>query len=136
MYWSAEETPGICTGPADMDDIEMKFPAYDEQKDDPYSIWNYYRHALHIRNAFPSLANGMVTVWDESTETTAVYEKDDGEHEPVLLAVNISDQPAEINISGSDYSQLAGLLTVNEDKVAFENGTLSLPAYAAVILRK
>ena len=136
MYWSTEAAPGICSGPPDMDDIEMKFPAYDGQKEDPYSIWNYYRQALHIRNAFPSVADGKVIVWDESTGTTAVYEKDDGEHEPVLLAINISDQPAEVEVGGSDYRQLAALLTVSQDRVTFADGKLYLPAYAVAILKK
>ena len=89
-----------------------------------------------LLSAFPSVADGKVIVWDESTETTAVYEKDDGEHEPVLLAINISDQPAEVKVGGSDYRQLAALLTVSQDRVTFADGKLYLPAYAVAILKK
>ena len=137
MYWSAGDGAsdfGICAGPADMEDVEMKFPAYDEQKDDPYSIWNYYRQAVHIRDAYPSVANGIVSVSELSTDTVAVYEKAADQQEPVLLVMNISDQPAEVDLGDSGYSQLAAVLVVNEERITFENGKLSLPAYGTAVL--
>ena len=38
--------------------------------------------------------------------------------------------------SGSDYRQLAALLTVSQDRVTFADGKLYLPAYAVAILKK
>lgn len=136
MYWSAGETEGKCAGPEYMDDIEMKFPAYDEQKDDPYSILNYYQQAVKIRDAFPSVANGMVKIADQCTDSAAVYEKDDGEHEPVLIAMNISSEPCEIDLSSTEYAKLSAVLAVSEDRITFENGKLVLPAYGTAVLTK
>ena len=136
MYWSSEDTAETCVGPPDMDEIEMKFPSYEEQIEDPYSIWNYYRQALHIRNAFPSIANGSVHVWQDCPDGLAVYEKDDGEDEPVLIVMNINDQPGRIDLGKSEYGRLAAVLTVNEERITLDRGALGLPAYGVAVLTK
>ena len=40
MYFSSDPSAeGMCRGPSDMDDFEMKFGSYEEQKDDPSSVY-------------------------------------------------------------------------------------------------
>ncbi|MBQ3795961.1 MAG: alpha-amylase [Butyrivibrio sp.] len=54
---SADESI-MCDGPKDMEKFEMPYPALDEQALDPYSIYNYYKKAIRLRNTFPVIARG------------------------------------------------------------------------------
>ena len=38
-----------------MDDFEMKFGSYEEQKDDPSSVYQYYKKAVYYRNLYPEM---------------------------------------------------------------------------------
>ena len=136
MYWSNDPSyEGMCAGPEGMDEVKMKFPSYEEQKDDDLSFVNYFRQALKIRNAFPSIARGTVRANEVlSDEETAVFEKNDGTHEPVLIVINVSDQPETVDLSSeAGYSKLSAVLNTSEEAVVFENGTVSMPAYSIAV---
>ncbi|WP_029231708.1 alpha-amylase family glycosyl hydrolase [Butyrivibrio sp. VCB2006] len=55
---SAADADGMCDGPKDMDPVEMTYPALFEQAQDPYSIYNYYKKAIRLRNTYPVIARG------------------------------------------------------------------------------
>ena len=57
----------MTAGPPDMDKVDMKFEGFDRQKEDPYSVFAYYRNAVLLRNAFPVIAWGKTSVVDEMT---------------------------------------------------------------------
>ena len=62
MQWSADEkAEGMCEGPRAMDRFSMKYPAVDEQQEDPYSIYNYFKAAIKLRNMYPVIARGTTT---------------------------------------------------------------------------
>ncbi len=59
MMWSADDTTGMCKGPADADqDIEQKCEPVDSQIKDPDSLYNVYKKGLSIRNEYPEIARG------------------------------------------------------------------------------
>lgn len=59
MQWSADEkAEGMCVGPEAMDSFSMKYPALDEQQEDPGSIYNYFKSAIRLRNMYPVIARG------------------------------------------------------------------------------
>ena len=137
MYWSDDENdPDLCKGPQDMGDFEMKFPSLKDQMKDDLSIWNYIRQAVHIRTAFPAIAKGKITLNEElSDEELAVFTKDDGKDTPVLIVINVTDQEEKADLSSmSGYTKLAAVLNTSEEKIVFENGNITMPAYSIAVI--
>ena len=141
MFWSAEPAAeGMCQGPPEMEEVKMKFPPLEEQKEDPYSIWSYTREAIRIRNRYPAIGSGKTVLSEElSGEDICVIERTSPDEEPVLLVINTSDESREILLAGSGcdaYKTLDAQLTVSEGAVRLEEGTLTLPPFGIGILKK
>lgn len=136
MYWTQDpDVEGMTQGPPGMDEVAMKFAPLDEQMKDPYSIVNYVKEVMRIRNAFPVIACGRAWVHqDLTTDSVCMIMKEDGVHEPAAIIYNISDQVQTVDLSSTEFHALRGVLTVNEDAVAFSNDILTLPAWGCAVL--
>ena len=58
MQWESADATGMCQGPKDMEKFDMTYPSLMEQASDPYSIYNYYKKAIRLRNTYPVIARG------------------------------------------------------------------------------
>ncbi len=146
MYWSSDENAGgMCAGPKDMDSFDMKYPSYEEQKDDETSIYNYYKKAIKLRNLYPVIARGVTEPLDgiSGSEVCSFIrkEKNEGEFETgsLLIVVNPSDEPQSVNLAADEaakeYDELVYSLKTNEDEPALEGTTLTVPAYGIAVLK-
>ena len=140
MFWSEDEkAPGMCTGPADRENIRKRYPSYEIQKDDPLSIFNYTRNALRIRNAFPEIVHGKVINLDDiATESLAAFTKNDGGSQILILA-NISTEEIVVGLDliadiQTDSGITAVLLT-DERPVKIDDGMMNLPPFSIVIFK-
>jgi glycosidase len=131
MYWSSDASAeGMCDGPTDMDEVEMKFDPYEEQKDDPASIYCFVREAIRLRNAFPALTHGTTVIdEDRSSEDTLVFTRS-YEDETVTVVLNLSEEAAEIE---KETGTLAGTLNTSTEEVTLKDGTLTVPAMTIAI---
>ena len=157
MYWvtKGEESSGteeegslsalMTAGPPDMDKVDMKFEGFDRQKEDPYSVFAYYRNAVLLRNAFPVIARGKTSVVDEMTGdsicafTRTAEDKDNPQEdspESVLVVINTSDQARTLSLSGEGeaFHTLSGVLTVSGEEVILEGKSLTLPPFGIAVL--
>ncbi len=140
MYWSDDaEYPGLCDGPADMEDVAMKFPGFEDQKADGDSIFWFVAQTIRLRNAYPAIARGMAVLEEAvSNENVCVLRKTWGEEE-VLLAFNISETPQRVDLSGLTVSggspELGGVLVSTAEEPALKDETLSLPMYSVAVLK-
>ena len=145
MYWSdagdGKTVEGMCHGPEGMDAIKMKYGSLEEQKDDPDSVYNFYRAVIKLRNAYPEIARGQVTfLKDLSDENVCVLKKTWNDRE-LVIAFNLSEQAETVDLSdvalngreGAKMS-LGGALATTDEEIGFSGGTLSLPAYSVAIL--
>ncbi len=145
MYWSdagdGKTAEGMCHGPEGMDAIKMKYGSLEEQKDDPDSVYNFYRAVIKLRNAYPEIARGQVAfLKDLSDENVCVLKKIWNDRE-LVIAFNLSEQAETVDLSdvtlngreGTKMS-LGGALTTTDEEIGFSGGTLSLPAYSVAIL--
>ena len=145
MYWSdagdGKTAEGMCRGPEGMDAIKMKYGSLEEQKDDPDSVYNFYRAVIKLRNAYPEIARGQVTfLKDLSDENVCVFKKTWNDRE-LVIAFNLSEQAETVDLSdvtlngreGAKMS-LGGALATTDEEIGFSGGTLSLPAYSVAIL--
>ena len=140
MYWSDDAAyPGLCDGPADMEDVAMKFPGFEDQKADGDSIFWFVAQTIRLRSAYPAIARGTAVLEEAvSNENVCVLRKTWGEEE-VLLAFNISETPQSVDLSGLTVSggspELGGVLVSTAEEPALKDGTLSLPMYSVAVLK-
>ena len=140
MYWSEDpHAPGMCRGPEDMDEIKMKYPGLEEQKQDPYSIWHYVKKLIHLRNRYPAIAGGRTKlVPDLSDKNVCVMIREREDESPVLLILNTSDQDAVVDLGAagicSGFNVLAETLCVSDEEIRMENRQIELPAFGIALL--
>lgn len=139
MYWSDDAGyAGLCSGPADMEDFDMKFPSFEDQKADGDSIFWFVAQTIRLRNAYPAIARGTAVLEEAlSNENVCVLRKTWGEEE-VLLAFNISEAAQSVDLSGVTVSggdpEIGGVLVTSAEEPVLEDGSLSMPMYSVVVL--
>lgn len=138
MYFAEEaDAPGMCSGPRDMDSVKMKYGSLEEQEQDPYSVYHYYRKAIRLRNAFPSIIKGKVNNLDAcASDKVAAFSKA-YEEETVYIFCNISPEPGKVTVSdiASQIGGIAGGLYVDGEEAVLEKDTLTIPGYGIVVLK-
>ncbi len=135
MYWTAGDTnvsnealpafmdnasEGMCKGPKAMDYFKMKYPALDEQTKDPYSIYNYFKAAIRLRNTYPVVARGKTTALQElSGQNICAFTRSVTQEEAGEFIKNTGAEEALGNgsIEGSsasaDFGPLSLLFVIN-----------------------
>ncbi|MBO5622387.1 MAG: alpha-amylase, partial [Butyrivibrio sp.] len=113
--WLENPESGMCKGPKDMDDVKMKYPSLDEQYQDPYSIYNYYKMAIRLRNTYPCIARGTTAVatdlsdsdicafmrtMDSDVTGNNAVNSDGTSPTDVMIVINTSDEVKEVSLSG------------------------------------
>ena len=133
MQWSSEEN---CLGPKDMDDFDMKYPPLNEQEKNAYSIYNYYKQAIHLRNAFPSITCGKTNIIDELSDQDYVVYQKTYEDETVYIIISLKDETNTIDLSSLEINELSGVLQTTEEKIELDNKILIIPSYGIAIFKK
>ena len=137
MHWSSDDLTGITKPPMAADAVEQKFDPVDRQLLDPYSLLNYYKRGVRLRNENPEIARGDVTFNEDlSSKEICVVEKVYNESK-IVIVYNIDSEAIEISLKGTAYEGMAirGYLTVDDSDLILKEGTLEMPKYAIVILK-
>jgi glycosidase len=136
MQWG-ENDPMLCAGPPGMDSFEMKFDSLDRQKEDPGSIFHYYKNVLRIRNRFPVIRNGSTHVQDAlTTETVCGFTREAEGEGRVLLVINGGEEMEAISLSGTHFTKLSDSLSVSEQEVAMQGDTVILPPFGIAVFEE
>lgn len=138
MYWSDLVRAGTTDGPPDCNlGIESSFEAVDEQLKDGYSLLNYYRHAVRLRNENPEIARGEIKKIDSlCTDNYGVMTKT-WEGSTIAIAINNKDEEVQITLTESEISEMKirGYLTLQGEEIILKDGVLTLPAKSICILK-
>lgn len=137
MYWSDDaDAPGMCAGPPDMDEVQMKFPSLEDQMEDDLSLWRWFTEVIRVRKAFPAIARGVTEPVDAiSDESVACFIRRSVDDEEVLVVMNLRGEAVEKDVSTvSDGLRLAAVLGTNEESISYEDGIISLPPYSIAVL--
>ena len=142
MYWSKDSNAeGMCKGPADMEDFQMKFDSLEEQQEDPDSIYNYVKQAIRIRNQNPAIARGTTTYLEQYSGEQCFALTRSYEDSTLLLLGNTSAEPASVDLTGltvgntaAEKLVLLGELYTGEETAECSGTTVKLPAYSILIL--
>ena len=160
MQWTSPESNnvdvrGMCNGPKDMEKFDMPYPPLDEQAVDQYSIYNYYKKAIRMRNTYPVIARGKTLVLDElSEDRLGAFVKympvsadsvslgdEDGTYGPtaLLFLINNGSEVQAVNLSkwsGTGASpELAYELEAGEETAELNGTTLTIPSYGIVVIK-
>lgn len=143
MYWSKDtEKEGMCDGPADMDDFQMKFDSLEEQEQSPDSIYQYYKKAIKIRNQNPEIARGEVEYLENVSGDSFCVLRKTWKDSEVLLIFHTGTETEELDLSGiminsTEISEknVRGLLETGEEKIVITDGTITMPVYSVLVLK-
>lgn len=138
MIWSDTDTTGMTNGPVDADkDIVSAFAGVEQQQKDPYSILNYYKRAVRLRNENPEIARGEIEIVAELTEGNQAVITKTYEDSTIAIAYNTSDEVVEISLEETVLGdmEICGYLTLNGEVVELDMGVLSMPAQSICILK-
>ncbi|MCR4991391.1 MAG: alpha amylase [Lachnospiraceae bacterium] len=140
------EDKGVCKDPDDADPgIVSDFPGVNEQNEDPDSILNYYKHALKIRNTYPEIARGSITILDEATDgNKAVIIKSWNNEKIAVLynnskrgAVDITRKDIELirKECGNPEASIVEYLTVDNGEIIFSEDGFDMPSRSIVFIK-
>ncbi|MDE7418350.1 MAG: alpha amylase [Lachnospiraceae bacterium] len=138
MVWSDSDTTGMTNGPGDADkDIVFAFSGVEQQLEDPYSILNYYKRAVRLRNENPEIARGQIEIVEELTEGNQAAITKTYEDSTIGIIYNTSDDALAVELKDTVLADMAirGYLTLNGEVVTLTDGTLSMPAQSICILK-
>ena len=97
---------------------------------------NYVKAAVRLRNVFPEIARGQIEVLEEVEDTSIAAMKKTYENDSCVILMNTTQEEKEVTLSKEiGYERIAGELTVSSEKPMLEGETITLPAYAVVILK-
>lgn len=143
MYWSKDaEKEGMCDGPVDMDDFQMKFDSLEEQEQNPDSIYQYYKKVIKIRNQNPEIARGDVEYLENVSGDSFCVLKKTWEGSEVLLVFHTGTETEELDISGvtvngTEISEksICGMLETGEEKIVMSGNAIIMPEYSVLVLK-
>lgn len=142
MYWSKDpDASGMCSGPAGMDAITMKFDSFAEQAADPDSVYSYVQRAILLRNQNPEIARGTVTFREAySDESVCVITKAYAGRE-LLLVFNPTGESAVASLDGLSVQerpvselQVLGELLTGEQSAAIDGNSVTMPPYSILVM--
>lgn len=138
MIWSDSDTTGMTNGPLDADkDIAFAFAGVEQQQEDPYSILNYYKRAVRLRNENPEIARGQIAIVESLTEGYQAAITKTYEDSTIGIVYNTSDEAITVELEGTELAdmEIRGYLTLNGEVVELADGVLSMPAQSICILK-
>ena len=139
VIWSSTDTSKNCNGPAAMEAnmVEYKFPSVEEQVKDPESIFNFTRKTIRLRNKYPEIARGEMTVLDTDNTNVLTMKKVYNDSQ-IIIVINTKNTEQKVTISKSDngFSSLRETVAAASTQTAsLEDDTLTMPAFSIAILK-
>ena len=120
-----------------MESVTHNFGTYEEQVNDPMSIYNYYKRAVRLRNENPEIARGTTQVIDglnqgEIAAITRTYEDSS-----VAILYNLLEEEVQVKLTDADLNidVIRGYLSTNGAAVTLDGDVLTMPPYSIVVLK-
>ncbi|WP_310602214.1 alpha-amylase family glycosyl hydrolase [Anaerosporobacter sp.] len=137
MYWSTTDVTGMTAGPKEMETVTHNFGTYEDQVDDPMSLYNYYKRAVRLRNENPEIARGTTQVIDALNQgDIAAITRTYGDSSVAIL-YNVSEEAANVSLkdSGLNTEGIRGYLSTDGAAVTLEGDIVNMPPYSIVVLK-
>ena len=137
MYWSTTNLTGMTFGPQDMEAVTHNFGTYEDQVDDPMSIFNYYKRAVRLRNENPEIARGTTKVIDTLNQGEIAAITRSYEDSSIAILYNLSEEDAQVKLTDTEINSevIRGYLSTNGAAVTLDGEVLTMPPYSIVVLK-
>lgn len=136
MYWNAERddgTTGLCPG-CSLPSAGYPLGSVEEQREDETSVYNYYREAIAIRNAFPVISHGAVTAETALNVGCVSAQRKTWEDKECIIIQNINDEAGTADLSAYTDWELVATLSADGNPIEMDGTTLNLAAYGIAVL--
>ena len=135
MYWNEQRNDGTTNRPPECAlPPEYPFGSLEVQKNDPGSVYNYYREVIAIRNALPVIARGA-TVAEEALNVGCISaQRKTWNDQQCIILMNISTQAKQVDLSAYADWSLAATLSVDGTPTVLEGTTLNMASCGIAIL--
>ena len=134
MNWSAEDKTGMTNPPPGCTTPTNTFPALDEQRKDESSIYNYYREAIAIRNAYPVISHGKTTAETALNKECISAMRKTWDDKECIILMNINDEADTCDLSEYADWNVVATLSANGEAVELDGTTLNMAAYGIAVL--
>ena len=143
MQWYTDTTAdGMCVGP-NPNPIDMKYGSLEEQAENPYSIYNFTKHAIELRNQYPIIARGLANFEEAYSDENVCVLKKTYNGEEMVFVFNISSEAQAVDLSGltvngveAKEATMAGVLISQADtKIEITDGIINMPVYSVLLLK-
>ena len=135
MYWNAERNNGTTNPPPDCT-LPAEYPmgSLAEQKNDPNSVYNFYREIIAIRSALPVISHGVTTAETALNVGCISAQRKTWDDQECLILMNVSTEAAQVDLSDyADWDLTVGL-SIDGNPVTLDGTTLNMSAYGIAIL--
>jgi alpha-amylase len=100
----------------------------EEEKNDPNSLWNFYRTMIGLRRSNPVLIKGVYKTLTNNNDKVFSFERAAG-NKKVIIAINLSDKNQDANIQSTATNHLKSLYGEAKAEVSSNGIAVSFPAY-------
>ena len=115
------------------------YSSVESQSSNEYSILNYYKKAMQLRNMFPSIARGKVEYHPEGQNNYICVITKTYQDEKITIVFNLDsfEQTVSLDQSSLGFTELVGELYATNDGIAKYNGNgeVVLPPHSIVIFK-
>ncbi len=134
MLW--DEEANVTKRPPGTTSVLYSLPSVAHQLQDEYSLLNYYRQAMALRNRHPEIARGASEIISCDNGELCVIRRT-WQGESIIIVLNPSDEAHSLSLSRAQYQydKISDCLTADGSAVVQDGDTLAMPAYSIVILR-
>lgn len=138
MVWNEARDNGTTNAPPECD-LPEEYPlgSLEVQRNDDYSLYNYYRQAIAIRNAMPVISHGRTTAETALNVGCVSAQRKTWAEESCIILMNIDTAYADVDLSEYADWEVVVCLAADEGEfmMASDNTTFSMPGYGVAILR-
>jgi glycosidase len=105
----------------------------EEEREDPYSLWNFYREMISLRRSHPVLISGIYKTLDNNNDKIYSFQRSEGPKK-VVVAVNLSQkvEKVAIKLTGREKSltRIHGVVKAAIDSSAVK---VNMPPYGVEV---
>jgi glycosidase len=104
-----------------------------KQKDDPESLYNFYKRFIHYRNSSEALTYGSIESSPLSVQELVSFIRKKGD-EQLLIINNVSDVEITVRLE-NELSSFSKVDFISEGEAEIKNHVVVIPAYASLIVK-
>ncbi len=118
MQWSGEKNAGFTTADTPWMDVNPNYVDINvaQQKDDPDSILNFYRRAIHVRQKLSCVKDGNYVEYKKHSKKLYMYSRQN-QFQKILVVCSFWDKPIRFRPPEDFYLPHARLALCNYDTV-------------------